>query len=52
MGTQNDDAAKKENRFKNRETQVALERMPEKLRLLLEKTKEYFKLTWRRSEPV
>lgn len=43
MGTQNGDAAKKENRFKNRETQAALERMPEKLRLLLEKTKEYLK---------
>ena len=41
MGTQNDDAAKKENRFKNREIPAVLERMPEKLRLLLEKTKVY-----------
>ena len=41
MGTQNDDTAKKENRFEDREIPAVLERMPEKLRLLLEKTKVY-----------
>ena len=41
MGTQNDEAAKRENRFEDREIPAVLERMPEKLRLLLEKTKVY-----------